>query len=106
MRQLVMKKLWLFVIPDLARIHAARRYNALKQASHSGLQPGELGIIAAWLVVVGLSTRSVLQAATDENRIIFTIVTNLIFTAPALLVVFIPIHIRRIRRDIKRQLSE
>ncbi|WP_180129091.1 hypothetical protein [Rhodoferax sp. BLA1] len=101
-----MKKLWLLLVPDLTRIHAARRKNAIEKASKSELQAGELGIIAVWLVVVGLVTRSILQGATDDNRITFTIVANLIFTAPALLLVFIPIHIRRVRRDIKRQLSE
>lgn len=102
----IMKKLWLLLIPDLARIHAAMRKNALEKASKSELQSGELGIIAVWLVIVGLTTRSILQGATDDNRIAFTLVVNLIFTVPALLLVVIPIHIRRIRRDIKRQLSE
>lgn len=102
----IMKKLWLLLVPELTRIHAARRKSALARAGKSELQPGELVIIAVWLVVVGLTTRSILQGATDDNRISFTIVANLIFTAPALLLVFIPIHIRRVRRDIRRQLNE
>lgn len=98
-----MKKFWLLLVPDLAQVHAARRDEALKLASRSDLQAGELIAMAVWLVIVSVLTRSILQGATDDNRLAFTIVTNLIFTAPALLAVFIPIHIRRIRRGIRKQ---
>lgn len=100
-----MMKLWIRLVPDLEKVHAARRKEALKQASRSDLQGSELIAMAIWLVVVSVVTQSVLKGATDENRLTFTIVTNLIFTAPALLAVFIPIHVRRIRRGIRRQLN-
>lgn len=78
---------------------------ALSKASKAALTSGELISMAVWLVIVSILTRSILNGATDENRLTFTIVTNLIFTAPALLAVFIPIHVRRIRRDIRNQLK-
>lgn len=100
-----MGRLWLILVPDLAQVDIARREDALKQASRSDLNSSELIAMAVWLVLVSLVTRSILQGATDDNRLTFTIVTNLVFTAPLLLAVFIPVHIRRIRRDIKRQMD-
>lgn len=100
-----MRSLWLILVPDLARVDSARREDALKQASRSDLNSSELIAMAVWLVLVFFVTRSILQGATDDNRLTFTIVTNLVFTAPILLAVFIPIHVRRIRRDIKRQMD-
>lgn len=100
-----MGRLWLILVPDLAQVDIARREDALKQASRSDLNSSELIAMAVWLVLVFLVTRSILQGATDDNRLTFTIVTNLVFTAPMLLAFFIPIHVRRIRRDIKRQMD-
>lgn len=100
-----MMKMWLFLIPDLTQIHAASRKKALAQAGKSGLLPAELIVIAVWLVVVFLITKSILAGATDENRLAFTLVANFVVTIPLLLAVFLPIHIRRIRRDIRRQLE-
>lgn len=100
-----MGKLWLYLVPDLSRIHSALRAQALRTAGRSSLQSGELVVMGIWLMVVFIATRAILQGATDENRLLFTIVTNMLFTAPMLLLVFIPIHVRRIRRDIRRQIS-
>jgi hypothetical protein len=100
-----MKKIWLWLVPDLEKVHHMRRDATLSKASKAALTSGELITMAVWLVFVSVLTRSILNGATDENRLSFTIVTNLIFTAPALLAVFIPIHVRRIRRDIRGQLE-
>lgn len=100
-----MTKLWLLLVPDLRQVETAKRKDALKQASRSGLTGNELIAMAVWLVVVSIITQAVLKGATEENRLTFTIVTNLIITAPLLLAVFIPIHIRRIRRGIRRRLG-
>ncbi len=101
-----MTRLWLLLVPDLNQVETAKRKEALKQASRSDLTGKELIGMAIWLVIVSVITQAVLKGATDENRLTFTIVTNLILTAPLLLAVFIPIHIRRIRRDIRRQLGQ
>lgn len=100
-----MGKLWLYLVPDLSHVHFAMRAKALKTASHASLRSGELITMGVWLVIVSLATQRILQAATDENRLVFTLVTNLVFTAPMLLLVFVPIHVMRIRRDIRRQIS-
>jgi hypothetical protein len=101
-----MKRIWLWLVPDLAKVHHAMRDDALSKASRSGLTSGELITMVIWLLIVSIMTSAILSGATNENRVAFTIVTNLIFTAPALLAVFIPIHLRRIRRDIRRQLKQ
>lgn len=100
-----MMKVWLFLIPDLARVQTAYRKKALDKASKSSLLPNELVVMGAWLVIVFFVTKSILTGATDENRLLFTVVTNVVVTIPLLLAVFLPIHVRRIRRDIKRQLD-
>ncbi|MFA7270996.1 MAG: hypothetical protein WC073_16795 [Sterolibacterium sp.] len=100
-----MMKIWLFLVSDLKHIPVAQRKRALEQASKSNLLPNEMIAMAAWLVIVYFFTQSILTGATDENRLTFTLVANLIVTIPLLLAVFVPLHIRRIRRDIKRQIK-
>jgi hypothetical protein len=41
-----------------------------------------------------------------DERFAYSVVINLVLTLPLLLAVFLPIHIRRLRRGLRAQLEE
>ncbi len=56
-----------------------------------------------WLVVVFFITKKLIGTPAQEDVLSYTIVVNLLFTAPLLLAVYAPIHVRRVRRGIVGQ---
>jgi len=75
-----MMKLWLALVPDPEKITTNERQQALAEASRSPLQSGEMKTLVAWLLIVFVGI-------------------------PLLLLLYVPLHIRRIRRDIRPQLK-
>lgn len=101
-----MIKLWMTVIPDLARIPSAERKKALAEAAKSPLLPGELKTLVAWLLIVFAIIQVMLGNAPVEDALAASLIANIFVGIPLLLVVYVPLHIKRIRRDIRRQLTK
>ena len=101
-----MNGLWQTVLPELRRFSATERPRALRLAREGRLDAGELVIMAVWLVLVTALMRNLLGHAPEDERLAYGLVMNLLVAAPLLLLVFIPIHVRRLRRGLRAQLEQ
>lgn len=101
-----MKGLWQFVLPDLGRFPPDERQQALRVARESRLDAMELVVLVIWLVLVTALVRYMVDQAAQADRLAYSVVMNLIVTVPLLLAVFIPVHIRRLRRGLRAQLQQ
>lgn len=101
-----MNRLWRALLPDLQRFPAADQEKALQKARDAALESPELIGIAIWLVLVTALTRYILVQTSASTDVWATLVVNLVFTAPLLIAVYVPIHVRRLRRGLKKQLDQ
>lgn len=101
-----MSRLWQTVLPELRRFPAGERARALRLARASRLESLELFLLAIWLVLVTALVRAMVNGAPEAERVAYSVVINLVVTVPLLLAVFLPIHIRRLRRGLRAQLEE
>lgn len=100
-----MSRLWQTVLPELRRFPANERQQALQRARNSHLDAVELVVLAIWLVLVTALMRDMVNSAPEAGRLAYSVVMNLLVTVPLLLLVFVPIHIRRLRRGLRAQLE-
>ncbi len=98
-------RLWMAVVPDIANVRGSDRKSALDQAKRTPLTSNEVIVIAAWLFMVFVLVQSVLTRAPDDARLAAALIANVFVGIPLLLLVYVPIHIRRIRRGIRQQLG-
>lgn len=98
--------LWLWLVPDLKKFRPMEQAKALAIAKSASLKTVEFIGIIIWLLIVTLITKSVLTQGNMSEDATSTLVVNLIVTVPLLLFVFVPIHIRRLRRGISEQLQQ
>lgn len=101
-----MSKFWSFFAPDLAKFRPVEQVKALATAKNSELKSTEMTVIVVWLVVVVFTTKALIGTPAQEDVLSYTIVVNLFFTAPLLLAVYVPIHVRRVRRGLKKLLDD
>lgn len=102
-----MRWFWLLALPDLSKFSSERtQAEALKKARDSSLDSSELIGIAVWLVLATLFGQYILNEGKMLDDVLAVTVVNVIIVAPLLLVVFIPIHIRRLRRGLRQQLEQ
>jgi hypothetical protein len=101
-----MSRLWQTVLPELRRFSADEQPQALRLARASRLESVELLLLAIWLVLVTALVRTMVDGAPQAERFAYAVVINLAVTVPLLLAVFLPIHIRRLRRGLRAQLEE
>jgi hypothetical protein len=101
-----MLKMWLYLAPDLKKFNDHEKDRVLKGAKKTSFTTKETYVMLGWVLVVFFLTQAVLRGAPAGKELVFTIVTNLIFTAPVMLAVVIPIHVRRVRRGLRQALQE
>jgi hypothetical protein len=102
-----MKWFWLWALPDLAKFSSERtQREALKKARDSSLNSTEYIGVALWLVITTSFGRYILNEGQMSSDVMATIVVNVLLVVPLLLAVFIPIHIRRLRRGLRQQLEQ
>lgn len=100
-----LSRLWQTVLPELRRFPADERRQALQRARNRQLDAVELVVLAIWLVLVTALMRDMVTSAPEAERLAYSVVMNLLVTVPLLLLVFVPIHIRRLRRGLRAQLE-
>lgn len=101
-----MNRLWQAVLPELRRFPADEQQQALQAARGSRLDGMELVVLAIWLVLVTTLMRDLVSSAPETERLAYSVVMNLLVTVPLLALVFVPIHIRRLRRGLRAQLEQ
>jgi hypothetical protein len=101
-----MSRLWLALLPELRQFAQSQQGQALQSARASELEPLELVGLAVWLVPVVVLAKYLLVQASLVSDIPATLVMNILFVVPLLAVVFAPIHIRRLRRGLRKQLEQ
>lgn len=101
-----MKRLWLALLPELRQFPEVRQEKALQEARSTGLEPIELIGIAIWLVIVTSFTKYILNSAGMASDPSMTLAVNIVVVVPLLAMVFIPIHIRRLRRGLRKQIDQ
>lgn len=101
-----MIRLWLVLLPELRQFPADKQDKALQNARNSELEPVELVGIAAWLVPVVVLAKYIAAKAAMSDNLSATLVMNIVVVVPLLALVFVPIHIRRLRRGLRKQLAQ
>lgn len=102
-----MKWFWLWALPDLAKFSSERtQREALKKARDCSLNSSEYIGIAVWLVITTSFGRYILHEGQMSTDILATLVVNVLLVVPLLLAVYVPIHIRRLRRGLRQQLEQ
>ncbi|MDH4134291.1 MAG: hypothetical protein OEV31_05840 [Gammaproteobacteria bacterium] len=98
--------LWQIILPELRGFPAAERRRALRLAREGRLQAVELVVMAIWLVLVTTLMRNLMGYAPENERLAYGVLMQLVVTAPLLLLVFLPIFLRRLRRGLRMQLEQ
>jgi hypothetical protein len=101
-----MNRLRLLLMPELRQFPGGRQSKALQSARDCPLESLELIGIAIWLVIVTSFTKFLLTQAGMEADPSMTLAVNIVVDVPLLAAVFVPIHIRRLRRGLRRQLKQ
>jgi len=101
-----MSVFWTFFAPELAKFRPVEQVKALATAKSSELKSVEVAGMVVWLIVVVFITKALIGTPAQEDVLSYTIVVNLFFTAPLLLAVYVPIHVRRVRRGLKKLLDD
>lgn len=101
-----MKRLWLVLLPELRQFPESKQGQVLQNARDCELEALELIGIAVWLVIVTSFTKFVLNRAAMDGDPSMTLAVNIVADVPLLAAVFIPIHIRRLRRGLRKQLEQ
>lgn len=99
-------RIWTLLVPALRQLPAAERAAVLAQARRSSMTQGETLAFVAWLVVVFLVMQALQRKAAHDNPIAFALVVNLVIALPLLLLVLVPLQLRKIRRHVAGVLEE
>lgn len=98
--------MWLWLLPDLNKFRPIEQIKVLQKARMTSFKTAEVVVIIGWLLVVMQLTKELLVQAGMSKDVLATLVVNLLVTVPLLLVVFIPLHVRKLRRGIREQLNK
>jgi len=101
-----MNRLWLALLPELRQFPQEKQDKALQLARGCELEPLELIGIAVWLVPVMTLSKYILSQASLGEDAFATLVMNVFVVVPLLAAMFAPIHIRRLRRGLRKQLTQ
>lgn len=102
---MAMNRLWLLLLPELRQFPQEEQVAALKLARDCELEPLELVGMAVWLVPVVTLAKYILGKASLGEDAFATLVMNVLVVVPLLVALFAPIHIRRLRRGLRKQLT-
>ena len=100
-----MMKIWVKLIPELGRLSAAEQVNAIDQASKTSFRTHEAIIMVIWLIFAYLLNKRILASTPGENPVADALVANLLITLPLLLLVFVPVYLRKMRREVRKQMQ-
>lgn len=101
-----MNRLWLALLPELRQFPLEKQEEALRRARDCNLESLEIIGLAVWLVPVMTLAKYILSRATLAEDAYATLVMNVFVVVPLLAAVFAPIHIRRLRRGLRKQLTQ
>lgn len=101
-----MNRLWLVLLPELRQFPEDKRNKAFQNARDSELESLELIGIAVWLVIVTSFTRFILNKTAMSGDPSTTLAVNIVVDVPLLAAAFVPIHLRRLRRGLRKQLEQ
>lgn len=100
----VMRALWLWLLPELARFPAGEQAQALRKAHDTELDIPELLGMALSLGAVTAATQYALPDRSFASQAAATLL-NFIIAIPLMAAAVAPFHIRRLRRGLRRQLE-
>lgn len=97
-----MMKFWLRMVPQLARLNTANRIRVIDHASKTSFSGTESIIMVVWLVFAYLLTKSILANSPGDSPVATAVATNLLITLPLVLVVVVPIYVRKVCREARK----
>lgn len=100
-----MIKVWQRLVPQLMQLPPAERRAALEAARSSQFTPGETILLVAWMLGVFFLVQQILPRAGGDDPAAAALLSNLLITAPLMLAVFGPVHVRRVRRHVASLVS-
>ena len=95
--------IWQWLLPELKSFRSIEQAKILSHAKDSSLQSVEMVILIVWLVTVTAFGKWLMNESELVMDATTTLLVNLFFILPMLAIVFVPIHIRRIRRGVHEQ---
>lgn len=100
----VRTKFWRRVEPDLQQIREMEVAEVLAKARAASYTMPETVFLVCWMLGVYFLVQEVIKQSPHESKLAFSITTNLTITLPLMCFVFIPIYIRKMRRNIRAEL--
>ncbi len=100
-----MMKLWLQLVPQLNQLSSLDRIKVVDQAGKASFSPAETVIMVIWLILVYLLTKGIVTGTPGESPTADAVAVNLLVSLPLLLLVIVPVYIRKIIREIRKQLE-
>ncbi|MBT9594933.1 MAG: hypothetical protein IV094_02945 [Vitreoscilla sp.] len=101
-----MSRLWLYLVPQLKDLPEAERARVLKDARKGRHTSGEALVLVGWMVAVYFFVQEVIAGSTHESKLAFAIAANLVVALPLILLVWIPLHLRMAKRNIRLELAK
>lgn len=99
-----MTRLWLILLPELARFAPGDQQHALHEARQTEFDAIELIGIACGLILITAGTRYVLPDFDFATRALAALL-NFLIAFPLLCLVVGPFYLRRLRRGLRQQMD-
>ena len=101
-----MSRFWILLVPQLKDLPEAERVRVLREARRGRHTSGEALVLVGWMIAVYFLVQQVISRSTHESKVAFAIVANLVVALPLILLVWIPLHLRKAKRGIRLELAK
>lgn len=99
-----MRKIWLWLLPELQLLSTQQQGEALQKARETDMDIPELLGVALGLVLVAVATQYALPDGAPLSPLAKALL-NFIVALPLMAMAVIPFHVRRLRRGLRMQLQ-
>lgn len=96
---------WQKKIPELANLREIEQIEIIKKAQAGSYVFSETVVLIMWMLFVLYFSKEVSAKSTLDNKLELSIIVNLIVVLPLLLIVYIPIYLKKMKRLINFELS-
>jgi hypothetical protein len=95
---------WQKKIPELSNLREIEQVDIIKKAQAGSYTFSEVIILVVWMLFVLYFSKEVSAKSTLDNKLELSIIVNLIVVLPLLLIIYIPIYLRKMKRLINAEL--
>lgn len=101
-----MSKLWQHLAPDLNSLTESEQMDVIDQAKKGSFTTGETALLVVWMLLTFFFVQQVQMQSAHEHKVAFVLASSLVLTAPLMLLVFVPMYVRKVRRHVAALIGE